>query len=254
MPVTVTALSITPVKGMRLHRVDRIDITPTGARGDRRFFVIDRRDRMINAKQVGELQTVVAECSGRALRLRFPDQRVAEAEIELGDGVAARFFSRTVAGRELRGPLADALSEHLGQPVRLLEAKGSVDRGRRGAASLISCASLARLAEVAHEPQIDARRFRMLIEVDGLDAHQEDAWVGRSIRVGNALIRWNGHVGRCLITSRDPDTGVIDLPTLDVLGSYRREADTTEPLPFGIYGEVVSPGPIRVGDPVAPVH
>jgi uncharacterized protein YcbX len=57
-------------------------------------------------------------------------------------------------------------------------------------------------------------------------------------------------VGRCLITSRDPDTGVVDLPTLDILRDYRRDLDTTEPLPFGIYGRVLAPGTIRVGDAV----
>jgi len=46
--------------------------------------------------------------------------------------------------------------------------------------------------------------------VDGVEAHAEDRWVGREARVGEALLRFNGHVGRCLITSRDPDTGKVD--------------------------------------------
>ena len=64
-------------------------------------------------------------------------------------------------------------------------------------------------------------------------------------------MRFGGHVGRCLVTSRDPETGEVDLPTLDLLGAYRRDLDTTEPLPFGIYGEVLVPGVVRVGDAVA---
>ena len=47
------------------------------------------------------------------------------------------------------------------------------------------------------------------------------------------------------------ETGEIDLQTLKVLGSYRRQAKTTEPVAFGIYGEVVEPGTIRVGDAVS---
>jgi uncharacterized protein YcbX len=54
----------------------------------------------------------------------------------------------------------------------------------------------------------------------------------------------------CLVTSRHPDSGEMDLPTLDLLGSYRSDAGTTEPLAFGIHGEVVEPGAVRVGDPV----
>jgi hypothetical protein len=90
----------------------------------------------------------------------------------------------------------------------------------------------------------------MLIEIDGVEAHAEDAWVGHAVRIGEASVAFEGHVGRCLITSRDPDTGVVDLPTLDILRDYRRDLDTTEPLPFGVYGRVLEPGTVRVGDAV----
>jgi uncharacterized protein YcbX len=90
----------------------------------------------------------------------------------------------------------------------------------------------------------------MLIEVDGVHAHEEDGWVGRRIHVGEATLAMHGHVGRCLITSRDPESGEVDLPTLDLLGEYRRDLDSTEPLPFGIYGEVLHGGTVRIGDPV----
>ena len=60
----------------------------------------------------------------------------------------------------------------------------------------------------------------------------------------------HGHVGRCLVTSRDPETGEVDLPTLDLLRDYRGELNSTEPLPFGIYGEVLQGGAVRLGDPV----
>jgi uncharacterized protein len=150
----------------------------------------------------------------------------------------------------VRGPWSQALSDHLGRPLRIVHAGSAVDRGRSGATSIISRSSLRRLAEAAASDGLDARRFRMLIEVDGVDAHEEDGWIGRRVRVGEATLAMRGHVGRCLITSRDPESGEIDLPTLDLLGEYRREVDSTEPLPFGIYGAVLHGGTIRVGDPV----
>ena len=45
---------------------------------------------------------------------------------------------------------------------------------------------------------------------------------------------------------------MVDLPTLDILGDYRGALDTTEPLPFGVWGRVLEPGTIRVGDEVTP--
>ena len=142
------------------------------------------------------------------------------------------------------GPWSAALSELVGEDLRLVEAGGrsGIDRGRAGAVSLISRASLARLAAVAGSDRIDARRFRMTVEIDGVDAHGEDGWIGERVRIGGALVRFGGNVGRCLITSRDPDTGVVDLPTLDLLRSYRGGLDTTEPLAFGVYGEVLEGG------------
>ena len=119
------------------------------------------------------------------------------------------------------------------------------------AASLVSCGSLRRLAEQAERSGLDARRFRMLIEIDGVAPYEEDGWVDSQVRVGPALLRMRGHVGRCLITSRDPETAAVDLPTLDLLARYRREVQSTEPLPFGIYGEVLEGGSVQLGDAVA---
>jgi uncharacterized protein YcbX len=253
--IVVTRLAITPVKGTRLSPVDRIELEQTGVRENRRFYVVDGRSRMLNAKVLGELQTVVAEYSDteRTLALTFPDGHTASAEIRLGERVETRFFSRQRAARVVEGPWSDALSELVGQPLRLVEPVdgGAVDRGASGGASLISRASLERLAGEAGLEEIDPRRFRMLIEIDGVPANHEDRWVGRRTRVGGAGIAWEGHVGRCLITSRDPDTGDIDVPTLDVLGAYRGNVESTEPLPFGIYGRVVEPGSVAVGDAVA---
>ncbi len=252
----ITTLSITPVKSTRLHTVQSIQLDRTGAAGDRRLFVIDRRDRMVNAKLVGELQTVVAELDERAgrLSLTFPDGlTVAGALPRGGDELDVSFFSQRRRVRLVEGPWSRALSERLGQPLRLVAGDPAIDRGADGAVTLISRASLARLASEAGVEQVDARRFRMLVEIDGVAAHEEDAWVGKRVRIGAALVRFDGHVGRCLITRRDPETGRIDLPTLDVLRAYRGDVDATEPLPFGIYGRVLQPGRVTVGDPVAPV-
>jgi uncharacterized protein len=129
-------------------------------------------------------------------------------------------------------------------------AGSAVDRGAAGAVSLVSGGSLRRLAEQGDVDSVDSRRFRMLIEVDGVAAHAEDAWLGVKIEVGEAVLRFDGHVGRCLITARDPDTGQPTLPTLDLLRSYRTDVESTEPLPFGVYGRVLRGGVVRVGDAV----
>jgi MOSC domain-containing protein len=255
----VVGLAFTPVKATRLHAVDRVELGPDGVSDNRRFYVIDERARMINSKISGELQTVIADYShaDRTLRLTLADGRVIEDEITLGGELDTRFFATQRRARLVEGPWSDALSSVAGRRLRLVEpcaAGGGVDRGAEGAVSLVSRASLARLAEVGDVESLDSRRFRMLVEIDGVDAHAEDRWVDDgSVRIGDAVVAFTGHVGRCLITSRDPDTGVVDVPTLDLLGSYRGEMEATEPLPFGVWGRVLEPGTVRVGDEVAPL-
>ena len=252
MPIIVTRLLTTAVKGLRMREAEQVELDRGGALGDRAFYVIDKRGRMVNGKQIGELQTVVADYDrdARELTLTFPDGTAVHGPLKRGDPVRTRFFSRELEARLVGGPWAAALSEHVGRPLRLVEPEIGVDRGLDGVASLISTASVDRLARETGQAKVDPRRFRMLIEVDGVEAHEEDGWVGRSVSVGAARLTMNGHVGRCLITSRDPDTGEVDLPTLDALGAYRRDVPSTEPLPFGIYGRVLEPGIVRVGDAI----
>jgi uncharacterized protein YcbX len=71
--------------------------------------------------------------------------------------------------------------------------------------------------------------------------------------VGDAVVVPQGNVGRCAITTQNPDSGRPDLDTLGALARYRREVETTEPLPFGVHAAVAEPGRVRVGDPVEPL-
>ena len=257
MPPVVVGLAVTPVKATRLHAVERVTLELEGVRENRRFYLIDERGRMVNSKRVGELQTVVSEYSDadRRLKLVFADGHALEDEVRLGDPVETSFYSEPKAARLVDGPWSQALSAVAGRSLRLVEPLdgGAVDRGEAGSVSLISRASLARLAQAAGEPSVDVRRFRMLIETDGVAAHEEDRWVGRAVGIGETSVLFDGHVGRCLITSRDPDTGRVDLPTLDILQDYRGSLETTEPLAFGVWGRVLKPGTIHVGDEVAPI-
>jgi uncharacterized protein YcbX len=254
--ITVTGLAVAPVKAMRLLDVDAVMLDEYGARGDRAFYVVDERGRMVNGKQFAQLLRVVPDYDpdGGALALTFPGGDRVAGQVEYGEPVTAQFYRRTDEAPALRGPWSEALSSFLGAPLRLVAAgtaatkRSGVDRGRKGGASIVSRASLARLAEVAERDSVDVRRFRMLIEIGGVAAHAEDRWVGRRLRVGDAVLKVHGHVGRCLITTRDPQSAESDLPTLDLLRSYRGEEEGTEPLPFGIYGEVLEGGPVRVGD------
>jgi hypothetical protein len=208
----------------------------------------------VNGKQAPRLLAARPEMVGMRLALSFPDGSVVEDEVTLAEHVETSFFGRPVSGRVVEGPWNESLSELAGKAVRLMrtEREGDgLDRGPRAGASLVSTGSLdaLRVATGATEP-IDGRRFRMTIGVDGVESHAEDGWLGDRVRVGDAVVVVREKVGRCAVTTLDPETGTRDLDTLGAIAAYRGDVPTREPLPFGVWCQVVEPGPVAVGDPV----
>lgn len=254
----VARISYAPVKGLALVHPPEIALEPTGVRDNRRFYLIEEDGRLLNGKRAGGLVRVLPETDpdGTMLTFRLPDGTTVSGEVALGPAVETMFYGRPVSGRIVEGAWAAALSELVGTTLRVVRADepgdGS-DRGTQGAVSLVSVASLERLATEAGLESVDGRRFRMLLTIDGATAHEEDGWVGRDVSVGDAVIRGHGLVGRCAVTTHDPDTGIPTLDTLHLLRAYRGDIPTDEPLPFGIFGEVVRPGRVRVGDAVTPL-
>jgi uncharacterized protein len=244
---------LTPVKALALHLVDDVDVLESGLRGDRQFFLVDRNGRLVNDKRHGPLQTVRAihDEGSQTLTIDFPDGRTLAGSIEPGEDIVTTFHKRPKPARLVPGPWDDALSEVAGEPVRLVEPHTPApDRGRTGATTLLGEGSLAAIAGVLGVEAIDPRRFRMNFGVEGLEPHVEDTWIGRRVRIGEAVVIPVGNVGRCAITTQDPNTGVRDLDTLAALADYRDDIETTEPLPFGVHAAVASTGRVARGDVV----
>jgi uncharacterized protein len=256
MDARVARISIAPVKSLGLVHPHEIELEPHGVRGNRRFWLVDANGRLFNNKRNGPMVRIRPEWDEqtRQLALTFPDGARVEGTVELGEAVDVEMYKHPHPSRRVVGPWEQAIAEFVGLPLTLLWAEQHAgDRGYcGGTVSLVSRASLERLGEEAGvaEP-VDGRRFRMLFEIDGVPAHEEDEWLDNHVRVGEATIVLNGDVGRCVVTSHDPDRGVTDLDTLGVLARYRREG-RDEPLPFGVYGAVVVPGRVQVGDAVRP--
>jgi uncharacterized protein len=204
-----------------------------------------------DSEAAGAVRADYNSASGH-LTMIFPDGSEASDVVQLGAEVETRLLSRSPTAQLVIGPWSEAISGYTGEELWLVQADsldGGGDRGAKGSVSLISEVSVARLQALADGRSVDSRRFRMLMEVAGPEAHEEDGWVGHIVRIGDARVAVRGHVGRCLVTSQCPDSGLVDLPTLELL-SYRRGVETTEPLAFGVFGEVLEPGRVRLGDGV----
>lgn len=253
----VARISIAPVKALGLVHPESVVLGPRGVAGNRRFWLLEADGRLVSNKRHGSLMQVRPEWDEetRELALTFPDGSRVTGTVELGDEVfEAEMYNHPIASRHVIGPWQEALSRFAGQPLTLLWAEeGAPDRLYAGTTTIVSRESIARLAKEAGETALDGRRFRMLFEIEGVGPHEEDTWIGRHVKIGDAEIVVRGDIGRCVVTSRDPDTGDVDMPTLVTLAGYRRDGHS-EPLPFGVKGTVHTPGRVRVGDIASPLY
>ena len=255
----VSKISIAPIKGLAVQRVDAVDVGLNGVTENRRLHLVDETGRFVNGKTSMQLSLVAArlDCEAASLALEFPEGDIVAGTIELGEPVETVFF-----GRPASGPLrAGTMGGRALAVVGARPAPRDVRRGRRGERSRARRGREHHLRGIGGRPRPHGRRRRA-----GLAAlpHALRGRRRRSVR--------GGHLDR----PRGPDRRRRRLPRRErrtlrghhVRSGHGRSAtstrsacsrptasdiETTEPLPLGVVGDVVTPGRVRVGDPVAPL-
>ena len=246
--------SIAPVRSLGLEHPSEIDVTSVGVLEDRRFFLADDAGRLVDRLVIPRLVQVGAHTDpdGRQLRLTFPDHETVDGDVQLGDPVEVPIHGRTGVGHIVVGPWAEPLSAFGKRTIRLIRCDRPGGTRDGNPASLVTDGSLAEFASHSGVDRVDARRFRMLIELEGGAPREEDSWIGRSISIGDAILAVTRPDARCAITTQDPDTGERDLDTLRTLIAYRGLRDGKH-ADFGVLADVATPGRIRLGDEVTVV-
>ncbi|NMG19300.1 MOSC domain-containing protein, partial [Brasilonema bromeliae] len=107
--------------------------------------------------------------------------------------------------------------------------------------SLVSQATLNHLSEIAGR-QIDVRRFRPNIVLDGVPAWGEFDWVGKEMQLGTARIAITARINRCLNIEVNPETGERDISLLTLLQKNFQHTQT------GVLAQVITNGTVAIGD------
>jgi uncharacterized protein YcbX len=132
------------------------------------------------------------------------------------------------------------------QPARIVSAgPNSSGRGMTDSdfpsVAILNLASLADLStRMGHDLSI--HRWRGNLWLDGAEAWDEWNWIGRDIRIGDAVLNIRERITRCMATTCEPATGLSNADTLGALESHFGHQD------FGLYAVVVNGGTIATGD------
>lgn len=142
--------------------------------------------------------------------------------------------------------LAAELSEACGGPVHLhRDARGVFDAFPLSLMSLQSVAALG--AMIGRE--LAPHRFRTGIVADlpGSGDFPEDELMGRTIALGGSVqVRLGLRDPRYMVVNFDPETAERDPSVLRAIARRRQKC-------LGVYGSIVRPGAVRVGDQITVV-
>jgi uncharacterized protein YcbX len=118
----------------------------------------------------------------------------------------------------------------------------------------MTTATLGALSEAAPDSVFDPRRYRpnLLLDPPGGLGFVEDEWVGDTLAVGDARIIVTMPTMRCVMTTLAQEGLAEDRDTLRTIARMNRRT-----IPgmgtwacAGVYADVTTGGPVRVGDPV----
>jgi len=256
-------IDLHPVKSTAARSVRAAYVGPAGLVGDREWMVVDRDGAMVSARELPAMLRVVADTAATGgpdgLRLSAPGHPDVEVTA-VGGEAEVTVFGQGPYAVATAGPAADAwLREVLGvDGLRLVRAVGTTGRrtserrGRQPMAfqdasplSLATTTSAAQVGEWAGE-ELVVGRYRANLVVEGpQEAFAEDGW--QRLRVGGAVLRGDGPIDRCVMTTVDPATLARGKEPIRTLARHRSWDGKTW---FALSLRVEETGPIAVGDEV----
>ncbi|XP_072804818.1 mitochondrial amidoxime reducing component 2 isoform X1 [Vicugna pacos] len=275
---TVAQLCIYPIKSCKGVSVSAAECTALGLRSghlrDRFWLVIKEDGHMVTARQEPRLVlvSITYEDDHFILRALGMDQLVLPSKLPSSNTLRdCRVFGLDIKGRDCGDEAAQWFTNFLKtEAFRLVQFESNM-KGRSSKkifpfvqnyqvaypdcspVMVLSEASLADL-NTRLEKKAKMSQFRPNIVVTGCDAFEEDTW--GELLIGNVEMKKVLSCPRCIMTTVDPDTGVIDRKEpLETLKSYRlcdpseKAIYKSSPL-FGIYYSVEKIGSLKVGDPV----
>src|SRR6478735_3591503 len=140
----ISRINTTPVKSLRLHHPESVELGPDGALDDRRFLLVDDGRRLYNGKRDTSLVRTTAswDPGSRVLSMTVPSGEAVEDTVVRSRPDVVEVYGRHVRGHAIEGPWADALSDLVGRSLTLIERDDGAWATDSRPATLISCSSV----------------------------------------------------------------------------------------------------------------
>ncbi|RYE93748.1 MAG: MOSC domain-containing protein, partial [Oxalobacteraceae bacterium] len=239
--VHLSSIFTYPVKSLAGHAMQTASVTARGIVGDRRWMVIDERDRFVTRREVPALARLSVEPTTDGLVIASGSggcRAVTPGSTAL---VVEATVWRDKLALRLGNQEADAfLSAELGRPVRLAyqhdDSRRPIDSRFSQAGDHVSLAdgfpllitteaSLHALNDRLTVP-VTMERFRPNLVIAGAGPWEEDRW--RRIRIGSLELEVARPCSRCVVITQQPHTGERlegnePLATLRAMGRSTKE-------------------------------
>ena len=249
------------VKATRFLHPVVVDVDHDGIRHDRAFALLEADDRFVDSDQHRLFMPLRFDydTDAESLQLELPDgERIAGPAAATGRRLMLDHFGlRNIELAEVDGPWREVLSDYARRPIALVHCLSERRAIDVFPITFVTTGSLARLAREVGG-MVDPARFRAGFVIEHAEEHAEDAWDGRTLTLGGAVLRVRTAVPRCAITGFNPATGERDQDVMRALIRYRSKVSLPDGmLPdyatpgFATYAEVISPGRVAVGDEVS---
>lgn len=242
MTAVLTHIWRHPLKGLGSEALDLVELDPVQAVvGDRIWALLNAeaedtndwqpRRNFLQVASGPRLAALSAKSTADGIQLSHPDR-------------APLSFNPDTDGDALGNWIGDLWPDNRPGPARLVKAphQGMTDVAY-ASVSVGSLASLRALSEKAGM-DIDMRRFRINLWLDGLDPWEEINLLKSDITLGSATLSPVEPIERCRAPDANPDTGTRDVGMLRVL------EDDWNTRNFGVYFKVSGAGSARIGDTV----
>src|ERR687888_878600 len=275
---SVVSLWRYPVKSMMGEELNAAEVTERGLLGDRAYALVDRSDgKVASAKnprkwpQLFDFRAALVDMPRPGakvppVRITLPDGTMVSSEQSDVDQVLSRALKREVTLDATERGQREVVESTFPNPwtpraeeywpdMEGLDFRDTVTDFELPEGTFFDCAvvhllttaTLDRLRELYPAGRFEARRFRPNVvaeTADGAKEFVEDAWIGRTLAIGEAVrLSVSGPCPRCVMTTLPQGDLPKDPGILRTAARHNR-------VHVGVYASVLRGGTVRRGDPI----